>query len=419
MDDTRCFTVLEVIGSAHGGGTATLRAMAGALEGIRVLDLSSVVMGPYATQLLGDWGADVVKIDDGGSDTARHMGPGPVPGLSGVALNLLRNKRSIVIDLKTPDGVQIARQLAIQSDVVITNLRPGPLERLGLSYDDLSIDHPALIFCHAQGWSIDSGKSDRPAYDDVMQTAVGIPFLQQMVTGQPSLLPTLIADKVCGLMISNAVLAALVSRSVTGRGQRIEVPMFDTTLAFTLVEHLAAATVAGGAAGYPRILTANRRAHRTADGWIVVLPYSNAHWVSICEAVDRRELINDQRFMSPAARIMHADALYGLLGEMLATQRTEYWTDLCDRASVPYNVAHTLDEIVVDPALHGGVLIDDQHPDAGAYRRIASPVRFSETPAPTSVRPAPLPGADTDEVLADLRYTVDAIADLRQRRIVG
>ena len=123
--------------------------------------------------------------------------------------------------------------------------------------------------------------------------------------------------------------------------------------------------------------------------------------------------------MSPAARIMHADALYGLLGEMLATQRTEYWTDLCDRASVPYNVAHTLDEIVVDPALHGGVLIDDQHPDAGAYRRIASPVRFSETPAPTSVRPAPLPGADTDEVLADLRYTVDAIADLRQRRIVG
>lgn len=393
--------------------------MAGALDGIRVLDLSSVVMGPYATQLLGDWGADVVKIDDGGSDTARHMGPGPIAGLSGVALNLLRNKRSIVVDLKTADGLQIARRLAMESDVMITNLRPGPLARLGLSYEDLAVDHPSLIFCHAQGWSIESGESDRPAYDDVIQTSVGIPFLQETVTGQPSLLPTLVADKVCGLMICNAVLAALVSRAANGRGQRIEVPMFDTTLAFTLVEHLAAATVAGGAAGYPRILTANRRAHRTADGWIVILPYSNGHWVSICEAVDRRELIDDPRFITPAARIMHADALYGFLGGMLATQPTAYWKDLCERAGVPYNVAHTLDDIVVDPGLHRGVLIDDQHPEAGPYRRIASPVRFSETPAPDAVRPAPLPGADTDEVLSRLHYTAAAILDLRQRGIVA
>ena len=393
--------------------------MAGALDGIRVLDLSTVVMGPYATQLLGDWGADVVKIEDGGTDTARHMGPGPVPGLSGVAMNLLRNKRSIVIDLKRSEGQGIARQLAMASDVVVTNLRPGPLRRLGLSYDELAVDHPSLVFCHAQGWSIDSGRSERPAYDDVIQTAVGMPFLQEIVTGEPVLMPTLIADKVCGLMICNAVLAALVARSVSGRGQRVEVPMFDTTLAFTLVEHLAAATIPGGVAGYPRILTANRRAHRTADGWIVVLPYSNGHWRSICDAVARPDLMDDTRFLTPAARIMHADAMYGLLGQMLATRTTEAWEQLCDDAGVPYQVAHSLDEIVSDPALHRGVLIDDEHPIAGPYRRIATPVRFSDTPAAATVRPASLPGADTDEVLRHLGHDDASIAELRLSGVVA
>ncbi len=393
--------------------------MAGALDGIRVLDLSSVVMGPYATQLLGDWGAEVIKIEDGGTDTARHMGPGPVPLLSGVALNLLRNKRSIVIDLKTSDGQAVARELTLASDVIVTNLRPGPLSRLGLSYDDLRGDHPGLIFCHAQGWALDSGESERPAYDDVIQTAVGIPFLQQTVTGEAALMPTLIADKVCGLMISNAVLAALVARAATGLGQRVEVPMFDTTLAFTLVEHLAAATTPGGLAGYPRILTANRKAHRTADGWIVVLPYSNAHWASICRSVDRLDLVNDVRFATPASRIMNADAMYGFLGEMFATRPTSAWVELCANEGVPYQIAHDLDAIVNDPALHRGVVIDDEHPLGGPYRRIASPVRFSETPAPPTVRPAPLPGADTDDILRSLGRDAAAIAALRRSGAVS
>ncbi len=390
----------------------------GALDGISVLDLSSVVMGPYATQLLGDWGASVIKIDDGDTDTARHMGPGPVRGLSGVALNLLRNKRSIVIDLKHPDGQAVARSLAAECDVVVTNLRPGPLQRLGLSYDDLRADHPELIYCHAQGWSIESGEADRPAYDDVIQTATGLASLQQIVTGQPALLPTLVADKVCGLMICNAVLAALVARSVSGLGQRVEVPMFDTTLAFTLVEHLAAATTPGGQAGYPRILTPNRRAHATLDGWIVVLPYSNAHWQAICDAVGRADLATDDRFASPAARIMHADAMYGFLGDILATRTTAAWADLCRTHDIPVAVAHGLDDIVGDPQLHRGVLIDDEHPVAGPYRRIASPVRFSGTPSSPVVRPAPLPGGDTDDILAELGFDHAGIASLRRNGVV-
>ena len=392
--------------------------MPGPLDGIRVIDFSTVVMGPYATQLLGDWGAEVVKIEDKVPDTARYMGPGPVPGLSGVALNLLRNKRSIVVDLKSVEGLRVAKELVGRADVVVTNLRPGPLQRLGLTYEDLCADDPRLIFCHAQGWSKESGWADRPAYDDVIQASSGAAFLQERVTGQPALMPTLVADKVCGLMICNAVLAAVVARHSTGLGQCVEVPMFDTTLSFVLVEHLAAAAVPGGMAGYPRILTRNRRAHATTDGWIVVLPYTNAHWRTICRFAERSDLEADERFSTPAKRISNADALYAILGALLATRTTAEWAELGESSDIPFAVVHDLDTIVTDPALHRGVIVDDEHPVAGPYRRIASPVRFSSTPADAHVRPAPLAGADTDEILRSIGRSPDAIAKLRADGVV-
>lgn len=393
--------------------------MPGPLEGIRVIDLSTVVMGPYATQLLGDWGAHVIKVEDRIADTARYMGPGPVPGLSGVALNLLRNKRSIVVDLKSTDGLRIAHELVATADVVVTNLRPGPLQRLGLRYDDVRARNARLVFCHAQGWAADSEWGDRPAYDDVIQAATGAAFLQERVTGEPALIPTLLADKVCGLMICNAVLAAIVARNSTGLGQRVEVPMFDTTLSFVLVEHLAAATVEGGTAGYPRILTANRRAQRTSDGWIVILPYSNKHWRTICMSVGRIDLDADDRFSSPAKRITNADALYAVLGALLAEKPTAEWVELCVSNDIPFAEVHDLDTIVNDPTLHRGVLVNDEHPVAGPYRRISSPVRFSATPADTTVRPAPLAGGDTDEILRSLGHSDEAIADLRRTGAVA
>ncbi len=392
--------------------------MPGPLDGIRVIDLSTVVMGPYATQLLGDWGAEVIKVEDRKPDTARYMGPGPVPGLSGVALNLLRNKRSIVVDLKSADGLGLAKDLIRRADIVVTNLRPGPLQRVGLTYEDLCADNPRLIFCHAQGWSKESGWADRPAYDDVIQASTGAAFLQERVTGERALMPTIVADKVCGLMICNAVLAAVVARHSSGLGQCIEVPMFDTALSFLLVEHLAAATVAGGAAGYPRILTKNRRAHPTMDGWIVVLPYSNAHWRTICRFAERIDLEVDERFSTPARRITNADALYANLGALLGTRPTADWVELCESSDIPFAVVHDLDTIVTDPTLHRGVIIDDEHPVAGPYRRIASPVRFSGTPADPHVRPAPLAGADTDEILRLIGRSDEAIAELRASGVV-
>ncbi len=383
-----------------------------------MIDLSTVVMGPYATQLLGDWGAEVIKIEDRTPDTARYMGPGPVTGLSGVALNLLRNKRSIVIDLKSTQGRDIAQELIGTADIVVTNLRPGPLQRLGLAYADLQETNPHLIFCQAQGWPNDSEWADRPAYDDVIQAATGAAFLQERVTGEPALLPTLVADKVCGLMICNAVLAAVIARTATGSGQHVEVPMFDTTLSFLLVEHLAAATVAGGAAGYPRILTANRRAQRTSDGWIVVLPYSNDHWTTLCAAVDRPGLAADERFSSAANRITNAGALYGILGTLLAAKTTAAWVALCEARGIPFAEVHDLDTIVTNPTLHRGVLVDDHHPVAGPYRRIASPVRFSSTPADATVRPAPLAGEHTDEILRSLGHSNDSIAALHHAAVI-
>jgi crotonobetainyl-CoA:carnitine CoA-transferase CaiB-like acyl-CoA transferase len=390
----------------------------GPLDGIRVLDLTTVVMGPYATQTLGDWGADVITIEDGYSNAVRHMGPAVADGLSGVALNLLRNKRSICLDLKAADGQQIARTLANRSDVLVTNLRPGPLRRLGLSYEVLAAENPKLIFCHAQGWSVDSGDSDRPAYDDIMQAAIGLPFLQQTVTGESALLPTIVVDKVCGLTIAGAVTAALYAREKRGVGQRVEVPMFDTALAFTLVEHLAAATTGLGPAGYSRILAPSRRIYRTLDGWLLVFPYTTKHWTQLCEAVGRHDLALDERFATPTARSANANEMYGLVGTMLASRTTAEWIEFCTRADIPHHEAHSLAAIVDDPTLHRGVIQSAEHPDAGTYAHIAPPVRFSGSPLAEEPRPAPRPGADTDAILVELGYAPSEIEQFHAAQVV-
>ena len=212
----------------------------GPLDGYRVIDLSSVVMGPFATQQLGDLGADVITIEDRSGDTNRSMGPGPVPGLSGVSMNLMRNKRSVGLDLKAPGGRDAFLRLAATADVVVTNLRPGPLGRLGLTYETVVEVRPDIVFCQAHGYRSDSDEADAPAYDDIIQSPAASEALFERQGHQPNLLPTLVADKVSGYAIATAVLAALVHRSHTGEGQRIEVPMIDVMRSFVLVEHGAA-----------------------------------------------------------------------------------------------------------------------------------------------------------------------------------
>ncbi|MDA3041307.1 MAG: CoA transferase, partial [Actinomycetota bacterium] len=309
----------------------------GALSGVRVLDLTSVVMGPLSTQLLGDLGADVVSIEDSVGDTNRSMGPGPQPGLSGVSLNLLRNKRSVSLDLKHPEGRAAFLRLAATADVMVTNLRPGPLGRLRLTYEDIRSVRPDIVFCQAHGYPSDGPQADSPAYDDIIQSASAVGELFERQGHEPSLLPTLVADKVAGLTIASAVLAALFHRSRTGRGQRIEVPMIDVMRAFVLVEHGAGAIPEPPVdkAGYRRILTPERRPQRTSDGWINVLPYTREHYQTLFGAGGRDDLFDDPRTETRESRIANSDSLYREIAAILTQRSTQQWLALCDEHDIP------------------------------------------------------------------------------------
>ena len=370
----------------------------GLLDGVRVVDLTSIVMGPLATQILGDLGADVITVEDPRGTLSRVMTAGPRPGLSGVALNLLRNKRNVVLDLKTDDGRDAFLEVVATADVMITNLRPGTLARLRLTYDDVAPSRPDIIYCQAQGYPSDSAAADAPAYDDVIQAATGLPDAFRRFGGEPLFAPTLMADKVSGLTITYAVLAALYHRQRTGEGQRMEVPMVDVMTAFMLVEHAGAATARPpqGPPGYQRILNSERRPQRTRDGWISVLPYTRKNFEDIFRAGGREDLATDDRIASARARIDHADDLYREVAGILTQRTTDEWLAFCHASGVPASPVPTLDTLVDQ-------LEEDVHPLAGPYKVIPQPVRFSSMNGPTVRRPAALSGQHTDEVLAEVR----------------
>ena len=384
---------------------AAIPAATGPLAGLRVLDLTSVIMGPYSTQILGDLGAEVVSIEDAGGDTNRSMGPGPHPQFSGTTLNLLRNKRNISLDLKRPDGREAFLRLVERSDVMITNLRPGPLARLRLTYDDVRARRPDIVFCAAHGWPSDSDRADAPAYDDVIQAATGIADVFTRSRGEPLLVPSIIADKVCGLTIVYAVLAAIHHRDRTGEGQKLEVPMVDAVRAFMLVEHGSGGIPEPkvGTAGYPRILTPNRKPQKTTDGWINVLPYSEQHYQDLFGVGGRADLADER--VRGRNRITYADTLYRDVATILATNTTEHWLAYCDEHGIPASRVVTLDELVDELPIV-------EHPVAGRYRQIPHPVRFSATP-PNVRRHAPTIGEHGDELMAEVGYAPAEIAALR------
>lgn len=380
----------------------------GPLADVRVLDLTSVVMGPMATQILGDLGADVVTVEDIGGDTNRYMGRGPHPQLSGIALNLMRNKRNISLDLKHPDGREACLRLAERSDILVTNLRPGPLSRLRLAYDDVRVRKPDIVYCQAQGWPTDSPDADRPAYDDVVQTASGVASVYARQNGEPRIVPSIIADKVSGLTIVYTVLAALHHRDRTGEGQRVEVPMVDAMRAFMLVEHGADAIPEPplGHTGYRRALSIDRRPQPTADGWIHVLPYSLQNYVDLFRAGGRDDLVDDPRLASRASRNAHVEDLYSVVVEVMRSRTTDDWVAFCDEHDIPCSPIVDLDDVVASYPL-------GEHPLAGPYHVIPSGSRFDATP--TSVhREASTIGQDGDDVLTEVGYTSDELVALRE-----
>jgi crotonobetainyl-CoA:carnitine CoA-transferase CaiB-like acyl-CoA transferase len=371
---------------------------AGPLAGVRVVELATVIMAPYACQILGDLGADVVKVEAAAGDHSRIMGGGPHPQLSGVALNLHRNKRSVQLDLHEPEARDAFLRLLDTADVLVTNFRPKALTKLRLDYESVGPRRPGLIYCEAHGFSLESGDADLPSYDDIVQAATGIPSLSEAATEAVNYLPTIIGDKVAGLTITYAVLAALIHRMNGGTGQRVEVPMFDTVLGFNLVEHLSRAAAPGEKAGYNRILNPYRRPHRTKDGYIAMLPYSDKSWSDLYHAVGHEHELSDPWFRR---RLQNPRPVYASLGRILATRTTAEWLELAAELGIPAGPVPSVDEIINDPSQHRGVLSEHEHTAAGRYRQIAPAVRFGQSPAAVR-REAPLLGADTEEVLREI-----------------
>ncbi|MGW5942874.1 CaiB/BaiF CoA transferase family protein [Streptomyces celluloflavus] len=377
---------------------------------MRVVELASVIMAPYAAQQLGDLGADVIKVEPPTGDMTRHYPPTRNPGMGAAALNLNRNKRSVAIDLKAPGGRDALLALIATADVFITNIRPQALRRLGLGPEDVASVNSRLVHLNAQGFRSDSELGGHAAYDDIVQAASGLVWLNEQVSGVPYFVPTVVADKICGLVIVQSVLAALHHRDRTGQGQHIEVPMADTMLAFNLVEHLAAATLdpPQGPMGYSRALSSRRKAATTADGRMCILPYSDRNWRDFFTFVGRPELADDPRFGSLADRARNADELYALMEEFSPRHTSAAWQEFCDSAGIPAAPVLSLDEAAAsDYATEGGLLRTAEHPTEGTYRLIGQPVRFRTTPTGLH-RHCPRIGEHTEEVFAEIGYRPSA-----------
>jgi crotonobetainyl-CoA:carnitine CoA-transferase CaiB-like acyl-CoA transferase len=382
----------------------------GPLNGVRVVELASVIMAPYAAQQLGDLGADVIKVEPPTGDMTRHYPPTRSPGMGAAALNLNRNKRSVAIDLKAPGGRDALLALLATADVFITNIRPQALQRLGLGHEDVAAVNSGLVHLNAHGFRSDSELGGHAAYDDIVQAASGLVWLNEQVSGVPYFVPTVVADKICGLVIVQSVLAALHHRDRTGQGQHVEVPMADTMLAFNLVEHLAAATLdpPQGPMGYSRALSSRRKAARTADGWMCILPYNDRNWRDFFTFVGRPELADDPRFGSLADRARNADELYALMEEFSPRHTSAAWQEFCDSAGIPAAPVLSLDEAAAsDYATEGGLLRTAEHPTDGTYRLIGHPVRFLATPAGL-YRHCPRIGEHTEEVFAEIGHRPSA-----------
>ncbi len=382
--------------------------MTGPLSGVRVVDLSSMLMAPYATQILGDMGADVVKVEAPEGDAVRGIGPMRHPGMGAIFLGLNRSKRSIVLDLKQPDGLHALLDLVRGADVVIYNLRPRSMARLGLDYESLAATNPALVYVGLFGFGQDGPYAAKPAFDDLIQGAVAVPWLAHLADGrEPAYSPTAIVDRGVALWAVGQITAALFHRSRTGRGQKIDVPMFEMMASFVLGDHLAGEAFEPpiGPAGYRRMLNPNRRPYPTRDGFVCAMIYTDRHWRSFFRAIGReQEFEHDPRYRSMTSRTEHIEALYAELAELLKTRTTAQWLQLFDEADVPAMPLHTLESLLDDEHLNAvGFFGVDDHPSEGRLRRMAYPSAWSET-QPGSQRPVPRLGEHSVEVLREIGY---------------
>lgn len=385
--------------------------MPGPLDGVKILELTSVVLGPWACQILGDMGAEIIKIEPPYGDSNRKLGAAANPDMAALYLTCNRNKRSLVLDLKQEAARQAVLKLAKTADVLIHNYRPQVISRLKLGYDALKAVNPKIIYCGTYGYGAAGPYGEKGALDDSIQAASGIAMLQAQVEGEPRYLPTVVADKTTALTVVYAVTAALFHRERTGEGQAIEVPMFETMVHYVMAEHLWGRTFEPpkGPAGYVRLMSRHRRPYKTKDGYIAVLPYMNNHWKTFCEVVERPDLLEDARFLTMALRTKNIDATYEETGKIMATKTTAEWWDLLSHTNVPTMLVNTPDELIDDPHLQAVDFWQVQdHPTEGPIRMTRLPVNFSHTPADVRRLPPRL-GEHSAEILKEAGLSKDEI----------
>ena len=388
--------------------------MAGALEGIKILDLTSVGFGPYACQILGDYGAEVIKIEAPEGDITRGIAPFKNKGMGHFFINANRNKRSLILDLKNKKGKATFFKLVEKSDVVMTSIRPAAMERLGIGFRACKQINPSLIYVALVGFGQLGPYAKRPAYDDIIQGVSGMAAMQGGREGDPTFVNASVCDKICSQIAAHATLAALFARTKSGTGQLVEVPMFESMVGFNLVEHQSGMTFDPpiGSTGYERSMVKYRRPYATRDGFVCALPYTTKHWQSFFSIMQREDMLNDPRVLDPKVRSEKIGELYELVSDLVADWDTEDLLKALEEGDIPHGEATQLYDLKNDDHLEAiGFFQTHDHPTEGTIKLTSPPVKLSETP--TNIRRLPpLLGEHSSEILKEIGYSEEEIREL-------